>query len=69
MYRLVHKHMYLPLVLDMRCYPSFPIAQFRGLCAERYGPFQNSTWPFLRSYQADFSSGGHSNIVTDISNI
>jgi hypothetical protein len=28
MYRRVHTHMYIPLVLDMRCYPSFPIAQF-----------------------------------------
>ena len=48
----------LPLVLDMRCYPSFPTARFRGPCAECYGPFQNSTWPSPQSYQGGVSSGG-----------
>ncbi len=57
-YRRVHTHLYLPLELDTRCYPNFPTAQFRRPCAECYGPFQNSTWPFPRSYQGGFSSGG-----------
>ena len=58
MYRSVHTRLYLPLVLGMRCYPSFPIAQFRGPCAECYGPIQNSAWPFPLSYRAGFASGG-----------
>ncbi len=57
MYRRVHTCLYLPLVLDTRCYPSFPTAQFRCPCAECYGPFQNSTWPFPQSYQGGFSAG------------
>ena len=41
----------------MMCYLCCPKAQSRGPCAECCVLFQNSIWPFPRSYQGDVSAG------------
>jgi hypothetical protein len=50
MYRCVHTRLYLPLVLDTRCYPSFPTAQFADLVQNAMGLFTDHLpEPFLGS--------------------
>ena len=53
--------LYVPLVLDTRCYPSFPTAQFRGPYAECCAPFQNSKdYPHPHPPLPKWEEGDHS---------